>query len=261
MQKNKFWEKTKEILKSGIGKKSLLVLCGFVAMHVLVAIFAVVGVVNLVKRDAMNETVTLPEIKEPAEIFAQSVGSVVSKENLSDINDLVKEETTEEKLKEEDEELLVPAKEAMAEIKAEEEKEEAFSLDAGENVEILNGFCADKLQKNEITGDWRAHTGIDIKRKEKSEIYAFESGKVTKIYDDALYGKTVEVTHKDGYLCVYKNLDDNIAVNENEEIKKGDLIGRVGESSIMEKQMDSHLHFEVIKDSKAINPEDYMAIK
>ena len=251
MQKNKFWEKTKEILKSKIGKKSLLVFGAFILMHALVAIFAVVGVVNLVKHDAGNETVTLPKIKEPAEIFAQSVGSVVSKENLNDINDLVKEETTEEKIEEKDEELLVPAKEAMAEIKAEEEKDEAFLLDAGENVEILNGFCADKLKKNEITGDWRAHTGIDIKREEKSDIFAF----------DALYGKTVEVAHKDGYLCVYKNLDDILAVNENEEIKKGDLIGRVGESSIIEKQMEAHLHFEVIKDGKAINPEDYLAIK
>lgn len=254
MEKNKFSEKVKEVLKSKIGKKSLVAMSVFVVLHALIALFGIAGVVSIVKRDVKNETVVLPDVKAPEEIFSVPTGAAVKKESLSEIED-VKEENIEMP----DE---VQTEAVMAEVKTlEDNKEEFFSPDAGDKNEILNAFSADKLEKNEITGDWRAHKGVDVKREEKSEVFSFESGKVTKICDDPLMGKTVEILHKDGFLCVYKNLDKNVAVNENEEIKKGDLIGRVGKTAILEKDEESHLHFEIIKDGIPQNPEEYMEFK
>ena len=258
MQKNKFWEKTKEILKSKVGKRSLVLFGTFAMLHVLVAVFAIAGVVGIVKHDEKNKTVVLPQAKEPEDIFAKTVGAVIKKEEISENNDAENENNSyaTEKVYEDE---SVEVKAVMAETK--DKEEEKFLPDAGENNEILNGFSADKLKKSEITGDWRAHKGIDIKRQEMSEVYAFEDGKIEKIYDDPLMGKTVEIMHKDGFVCIYSNLDKNVPVNAGEEIKKGDLIGRVGKSSVLEKQDAPHLHFEIIKDGKHINPSEYMILR
>lgn len=88
---------------------------------------------------------------------------------------------------------------------------------------------------------------------EKFDVTASLSGKVTSILDNSLYGKTVIITHKNGYTTEYANLSE-VKVGLNEEVKQGDVIASSGASLLSQNQ--NNLYFIVRKNSKSINPED-----
>ena len=109
-------------------------------------------------------------------------------------------------------------------------------------------------------GEWRVHTGIDISCDEDSAVYAAESGTVTGVYNDAKLGHTVEITHRDGMVTRYSNLD---AASTSElvtgaSIAAGDRIGIVGDSATYELADEAHLHFEMLKDGVKVDPMDYI---
>ena len=47
-------------------------------------------------------------------------------------------------------------------------------------------------------------------------------------------------------------------VSEGEKVEKGQTIGTVGDTAVYEVVDDSHLHFEIIRDSENVNPLDYI---
>ncbi len=107
--------------------------------------------------------------------------------------------------------------------------------------------------------EWRVHTGIDIEAEADSPVYAGADGTVTKIYYDNYYGKSVEVTHPDGIVSVYSNLNgDTIAVKEGDSVKCGAKIGTIGDTSLTELADEPHLHFSVKVNGANVNPLDYI---
>lgn len=108
--------------------------------------------------------------------------------------------------------------------------------------------------------EWRVHTGIDIATEEGAQVFVAADGKVSRVYSDALYGKTVEITHEGGIVSVYSNLAaTNIAVKEGDTVKSGDLIGTVGDTSLSELADEAHLHFGVKVEGVSVNPLDYIS--
>ena len=113
---------------------------------------------------------------------------------------------------------------------------------------------------SDTLGEWRVHTGIDITVTEGAKVYAAADGKVTKIYNDPLFGKTVEITHKGDLVTVYSNLQNtDIAVNVGDSIKSGALIGYVGDTSLSELADEPHLHFGIKLKGVSVNPLDYIS--
>ncbi len=107
--------------------------------------------------------------------------------------------------------------------------------------------------------EWRVHTGIDIAASEASAVYAGAAGTVTKVFYDNYYGRSVELTHPDGIVSVYSNLDgDTIAVKEGDEVTVGTKLGTIGDTSLTELADEPHLHFCVKVNGKAVNPLDYI---
>ena len=104
--------------------------------------------------------------------------------------------------------------------------------------------------------DYRVHDGIDIAAELGSDVVAFGSGKILKIYDDAMMGKTIEIDHGNGVVSVYENLDEVIAegIAVGAEVKPGDVIGKVGATAIAECADEPHLHFEVFENEKKVDP-------
>jgi murein DD-endopeptidase MepM/ murein hydrolase activator NlpD len=129
----------------------------------------------------------------------------------------------------------------------------------------------------ESFGEYRTHQGVDIKSYEWTEVLAASDGKVVDVRDDndnpSGLGWTVVVDHGNGYMTVYANLDEDIAVKKNDTIKKGQQIGVVGSSSIYEmspakdEDVESHLHFEVIKKGKtnesneSLDPMNFLTVE
>ena len=122
---------------------------------------------------------------------------------------------------------------------------------------VLNGYSQSAVYSKTMD-DWRAHMGIDYSAEVGSEVKSVWDGKVIKVYKDKLWGYTVEILHQGNIYSVYKNLGKDIAVKENENVEKGQVIGKVGESAAVEKREEPHLHFELWTGGATINPESYI---
>jgi len=107
--------------------------------------------------------------------------------------------------------------------------------------------------------EWRMHTGIDIAAEEGAEVFAGADGKVTNVYYDNYYGRSVEITHPDGIVSVYANLDgDTINVKVGDSVSTGTRIGKIGDTSLTELADEAHLHFAVKVNGVNVNPLDYI---
>jgi len=108
-------------------------------------------------------------------------------------------------------------------------------------------------------GEWRIHTGIDIATDKYAEVYAAADGEVTRVYHDPMLGITVEITHSNIYKTRYSNLSaDSIAIEVGDIVNTGDLIARVGDTSVVECADETHIHFEVFVANASVDPLAYI---
>ncbi len=97
----------------------------------------------------------------------------------------------------------------------------------------------------------KMHTGLDFTAATGTPIYATGNGLVTEaVYDHSGYGRHVIINHGYGYKTLYAHMV-KIKVREGKRVRRGEVIGWVGSSG---KSTGPHLHYEVIKNGKKINP-------
>lgn len=94
------------------------------------------------------------------------------------------------------------------------------------------------------------HKGIDIGANTGTPIYASIAGTVTLVSDEGDYGTHVKIENED-ILTIYAHCS-KILVKEGDKIKKGDKIALVGSTG---NSTGPHLHFEVRRDNRTVNPE------
>ena len=120
--------------------------------------------------------------------------------------------------------------------------------------EIQKIYSTDSVIYSKTLDMWKIHSGIDLKSDIDSDVYSVESGVVSKIYDDSFLGKTIVIEHNNGYKSAYSNLNENVKVNANDKVKKGQQIGTIGNTAIGEIKDEPHLHFAMYKDDESIDP-------
>jgi murein DD-endopeptidase MepM/ murein hydrolase activator NlpD len=101
------------------------------------------------------------------------------------------------------------------------------------------------------------HEGIDLDAKLRQKIYAAEKGIVVKAGKGRGYGKMVRIKHSRGYETVYAHMS-RISVKEGDRVRKGDVVGKAGNTGT---STGIHLHFEILKDGKHVNPLSYVRFK
>lgn len=99
------------------------------------------------------------------------------------------------------------------------------------------------------------NSGVSYGKEEVFEIISVLDGTVTSITEDNSLGKIVEVTHSNDMISIYQSLSE-VNVTENQEIKQGMIIGKSGTCNL-EKDLNNHLHFELIVKGLVVDPEDY----
>jgi len=98
------------------------------------------------------------------------------------------------------------------------------------------------------------HEGIDFTCPIGTEIYSTGNGTVERVeYNGRGYGNHVIISHGFGYSTLYGHLS-RFAVRPGQKIKRGDIIGYAGNTG---SSTGPHLHYEVIKNGKKINPINY----
>lgn len=101
----------------------------------------------------------------------------------------------------------------------------------------------------------RGHFGVDYVMKENSPIFCAAGGFVVFASYTPDYGNTIIVSHKDNYLTKYMHCSA-LLKKEGDTIMQGELIALSGNSGT--ESSGPHLHFEVWKDGKPINPVDVL---
>jgi murein DD-endopeptidase MepM/ murein hydrolase activator NlpD len=101
-----------------------------------------------------------------------------------------------------------------------------------------------------FTGKKQFHTGIDIAGWQGTPIMAPAKGKVTSVRKWGSMGLMVKINHDSTYQTVYGHLL-KAAVKRGQRIKRGEVIGYMGNSG---RSTGYHLHYEVRKNGKRINP-------
>ena len=108
-----------------------------------------------------------------------------------------------------------------------------------------------------VGNSYRPNQGVDIANKDGKEfnVLAALSGKVTAVREDALLGNVIEISHENGIVTQYQALKD-MKVKAGDEVKQGQAIALSGTSEL-NKEAGIHVHFELRKDSEALNPLEY----
>jgi murein DD-endopeptidase MepM/ murein hydrolase activator NlpD len=94
------------------------------------------------------------------------------------------------------------------------------------------------------------HSGIDIACPMRSKVYASRGGRVVFTGVMGNYGKLIILQHEHGYRTYYGHLSKWI-VRRGQDVRRGQLIGYSGNSG---RTTGPHLHFEVRRKNRPINP-------
>lgn len=117
---------------------------------------------------------------------------------------------------------------------------------------LISGFG---MRMHPILKVMKFHTGIDFSAPTGTPIYATGNGTVIEV--KTLFGglgRYVEIDHGFGYVTRYGHMS-GFAVRKGQKVKRGELIGYVGSSG---QSTAPHLHYEVLKDGKFMNPVNYL---
>jgi len=95
------------------------------------------------------------------------------------------------------------------------------------------------------------HEGIDFSAPTGTEVYTTADGIVKEVdLNSRKYGQYIVIEHGVGFETFYANLS-KVKVRKNQKVAQGTVIGLVGNTG---KSISSHLHYEVRKNKKAVNP-------
>ena len=109
--------------------------------------------------------------------------------------------------------------------------------------------------------DYRVHLGVDINTSDGAAVSAVADGIVTKIWEDPLMGWCVAISHDGNVISFYKNLASSFGsgIKEGATVSAGQLIGKVGDSAMIEVAQEPHLHFEMTVNGLQVDPADYFS--
>lgn len=99
-----------------------------------------------------------------------------------------------------------------------------------------------------------ANEGVNLGLKNDASftVVSAAKGTVLSVTEDPLMGQTIEIQHEGGYTTYYASLT-SIDVQKGAQVLAGQPIAKTGNNRL-EKDEKNHLHFELRKDGKAVDP-------
>lgn len=116
---------------------------------------------------------------------------------------------------------------------------------------VSSGFG---MRIDPISGVEEFHTGVDLSGKTRTQIRAVADGIVINSGRHPEYGNMVEISHGAGISTRYAHNDQNL-VQVGDRIARDQVIAMLGRTG---RTTGPHLHFEVLKDGKQVNPKQYL---
>lgn len=111
----------------------------------------------------------------------------------------------------------------------------------------------DQTVMNPTMAQWESHYALDFVSDDLN-VYATADGVVKQVGHNELDGNYIVIEHDEGYTSTYMSLDKIDGITEGAKVKQGQLIGKMSDTQGEEVLSGAHLHFELKKDGKVINP-------
>ena len=267
----------KDIHLKNIGEKNINdKMISYIIVGIIIVAIIVISLLlysQKINRDVKDETMTLDqmtdmigdtnEYNDETESASTEIGKTVEEsEEEAKQENVVTNETVQNISNNESVESSSVSTNTTQNTTSEEQQEtqevKELSFERPVEGEIVREFAQENLVYSETLEEWVTHTGIDIKAEKTTVVKAAEAGVVKSIKNDPRYGLTIVIEHDDTYQTVYSNLLTSEFVVEGETVEKGQSIGTVGNSAIFEIADEPHLHFEILKDSIAVDPSIYI---
>ena len=106
------------------------------------------------------------------------------------------------------------------------------------------------MRTHPISGRKEMHKGIDFASKMGGSVIAVAKGVVTYAGKRYGYGNVIDIAHGNGYTTRYAHNSKHL-VSTGDTVEKGFQIAEIGTSG---RSTGPHVHFEVLKDGREINP-------
>ena len=122
---------------------------------------------------------------------------------------------------------------------------------------IVKGWTSSYYGKraDPFTGKLAMHKGMDFAGKEGSKIISVANGVVTWAGDRYGYGNLIEINHGNGYTTRYGH-NATLLVEVGDSVEKGEAISLMGSTG---RSTGPHVHFEVLKNDRQIDPTKFVA--
>ena len=123
----------------------------------------------------------------------------------------------------------------------------------------INGYG---FYHNKTLNTYYEHTGVDIAATEGESVYAVQDGTIVEVFvSDVLVGGRIVVDHGDGLQTVYEFIDAKEGLKAGDKVERGDVIATVAAATGNEYKAGAHLHFEVLDQGKAVDPDKYLTLE
>jgi len=110
------------------------------------------------------------------------------------------------------------------------------------------------VRKDPLLGTPALHAGMDFRATTGSSVRASGGGTVVSAGWNGGYGRMVEIDHGNGLVTRYAHLS-KILVGDGDKVEAGDIVGKVGSTG---RSTGPHLHYEVRRNGKPLNPVTFM---
>jgi murein DD-endopeptidase MepM/ murein hydrolase activator NlpD len=121
------------------------------------------------------------------------------------------------------------------------------------NIMPVDGWITKKFYRNTDTPNDN-HAGVDFAANEGTPVRATAPGVVHDVSSDTYLGKIVTVKHKYGFITRYGHCSQ-ILVSKGDQVERGQTVALVGNTG---RSTAPHVHYELLKDGKNIDPLVYI---
>lgn len=126
------------------------------------------------------------------------------------------------------------------------------------SVEVVNDYG---FFYNQTLNSYYEHVGMDFAAEAGTAVMAMQSGVIESIYrDDLLTGTEIVIDHGDGLKSVYRFVEVAEGLEVGDEVERGQQIAVVAEANGNEYKDGAHLHFEILKNDKNVDPATYLTL-
>ena len=124
--------------------------------------------------------------------------------------------------------------------------------------ELLEKFSENELVYSDTLKEWSVHNGVDIGAKVGEKVNSVCDGEIKNIIYDCKYGNVIEMKSGE-YSVKYSCVEPLESLKIGDKVKRGQQIAIISDEMGFELDNGAHLHLEIIKDNKQINPSDVIS--